>query len=517
MNQKRKMGKRISSWLLCMVMVLSVMNLFGFTQRVQAATPLEKINITAPNYPDFTEVCGGSTDIDKMINAISIDTEYYTLDPNGNMELSKYYTDENGLEKTKTIRLSKSAEVLYGKPKNYEEIFTEGKYQLYIEFKSTDKACHVSPYTKVTVNGWPAKISTGGGPSDYMFVFFTFEVQHKSALSPKYEYNEIEHWRGTCSGCGGNLRHEAHSLKTIIDSPATASADGSKHEECSVCGYKKSSVVIPRHIHEYAGGLGYYIQQADSESHWRFCNTCHEQETSKHTFGLGKITKQPTTLEEGEKVSTCTACGWVKKEKVPKLGDPVKTILHEPGTALAIEDSIFSVKKKAESVEYRMPLGNSVTVSIPATVVIDGINYKVTAIADGAFKNNTNITSVEIGPNVTSIGVDAFSGCKKLNNVVMGSNVSKIGNKAFYKCTALTQITIPAKVTKIGNSAFEGCKKLKNVTIKTTKLKDKTVGAKAFKGISATAKVKVPKKQFTAYKKVLKKKGISGKKQKVQK
>ena len=63
-------------------------------------------------------------------------------------------------------------------------------------------------------------------------------------------------------------------------------------------------------------------------------------------------------------------------------------------------------------------------------------------------------------------------------------------------------------VTKIGAKAFYGCKKLKNITIKTTKLKSKTVGSKAFKGTPKNAKVKVPKKSLKAYKKFLYKKGI---------
>ena len=61
---------------------------------------------------------------------------------------------------------------------------------------------------------------------------------------------------------------------------------------------------------------------------------------------------------------------------------------------------------------------------------------------------------------------------------------------------------------KIGKSAFYGCKKLKNVTIKTTKLTDKKVGSKAFKGIHSKATIKVPKTKVKSYTSMLKKKGI---------
>ena len=90
-------------------------------------------------------------------------------------------------------------------------------------------------------------------------------------------------------------------------------------------------------------------------------------------------------------------------------------------------------------------------------------------------------------------------------------DVTTINAMAFYKCTKLTKITIPAKVETIGKQAFYGCKNLKNITIKTTKLTNKKIGSKAFKGIHAKATIKVPKKKLADYKKILKKKGIGAK------
>ena len=61
----------------------------------------------------------------------------------------------------------------------------------------------------------------------------------------------------------------------------------------------------------------------------------------------------------------------------------------------------------------------------------------------------------------------------------------------------------------IGKQAFAGCKNLKSIRIKTPYLTKKSVGTKAFKGISVKAKIKVPKKQLKAYKKLLKAKGVA--------
>ncbi|MBE5871087.1 MAG: hypothetical protein E7294_07505 [Lachnospiraceae bacterium] len=121
-------------------------------------------------------------------------------------------------------------------------------------------------------------------------------------------------------------------------------------------------------------------------------------------------------------------------------------------------------------------------VTIPAGITVGGITYKVTAIADNAFKGNKKLTSVTIPSSVVSIGKNAFSGC-----------------------TALKKITIPAGVTTIGANAFKGDKNLKKITIKSTVLKK--VGKGAFKGIHKKATIKVPKKQKKIYQKLLKKKG----------
>lgn len=102
---------------------------------------------------------------------------------------------------------------------------------------------------------------------------------------------------------------------------------------------------------------------------------------------------------------------------------------------------------------------------IPATVTIDGITYKVTAVGAKAFIKN-----------------------KTLQKIIIGKNVKKIGKKAFY-----------------------GCKNLKKIVIKTTRLTDETVGSKAFQKIAAKVKIRVPEEKLDAYSKLLKEKGLGDK------
>ena len=125
---------------------------------------------------------------------------------------------------------------------------------------------------------------------------------------------------------------------------------------------------------------------------------------------------------------------------------------------------------KTFTVAYLKPKkGVKGTVNIPDSITVNHVTYKVTEIAANAFKKN-----------------------KKIRKMVIPSGIEKIGKQAFY-----------------------GCKNLKNITVKTTKLTKKRVGSKAFSGIHAKAVIKVPKKKQSAYKKILKARGVT-KKEKVQ-
>ena len=59
----------------------------------------------------------------------------------------------------------------------------------------------------------------------------------------EWKSNAEKHWH-ECE-CGEKSSEIAHTFEWIIDKEATATEAGSKHEECSVCGYKKAAVEIP--------------------------------------------------------------------------------------------------------------------------------------------------------------------------------------------------------------------------------------------------------------------------------
>ncbi len=192
---------------------------------------------------------------------------------------------------------------------------------------------------------------------------------------------------------------------------------------------------------------------------------------------------------------------------------PAATSLPMVGTKLKDKTlkAVFQVTKQGAAgreVTFLKPLNSKVQkITIPASVSIDGVTYKVTAISASACKNHKNLKTAVIGKNVLVVGKDAFYGCTRLKSISMGENIRTIGNRAFYKCTAINKIVIPNKVTKIGTQAFFGDKKLSNMNIQTLHLINRNVGSKAFDGIGSQAVYTVPRVKAQAYKKLLIKKG----------
>lgn len=119
-------------------------------------------------------------------------------------------------------------------------------------------------------------------------------------------------------------------------------------------------------------------------------------------------------------------------------------------------------------------------ISIPSTVRYNGVTYRVTSIWANAFKKKSRLTTVSIG-----------------------HNVSVIGKNAFYKCKKLKKVTIGTGLTQINPGAFRGVKKGCTITIRSLKLK-KVYGR--IDQSTSRMTVRVPKRKYAAYRKLLRKK-----------
>ena len=94
-------------------------------------------------------------------------------------------------------------------------------------------------------------------------------------------------------------------------------------------------------------------------------------------------------------------------------------------------------------------------VKIPASVIVNGVSYPVTAIAAKAFKGNKELKKVVIGANVTTIGKKAFKRRSSLKKIVIRSKtLQKVGAKAFINIDSGAVIKVPGGKKKAYKKLF---------------------------------------------------------------
>ena len=99
----------------------------------------------------------------------------------------------------------------------------------------------------VTVNGVKAEVLSNTleviMDADKTVIVTYKSIPHTHSYGADWKSDADNHWH-ECP-CGDRKDTAAHTFKWVIDKEATATARGSKHEECTVCGYKKAAVEIP--------------------------------------------------------------------------------------------------------------------------------------------------------------------------------------------------------------------------------------------------------------------------------
>ncbi len=102
-------------------------------------------------------------------------------------------------------------------------------------------------------------------------------------------------------------------------------------------------------------------------------------------------------------------------------------------------------------------------VHIPTSVIIDEKRYKVTEIAENAFKNNKRITALYTNPGIIKIGDGAFYGCSALRSAEIAYTAESIGTECFFVCSSLTHLILDYFPLEVGKRAFNGCSSLTTV------------------------------------------------------
>ena len=390
-----------------------------------------------------------------------------------------------------------------------EEGVNDENYYCEISDGYTSDTCYFTLITKKTlsikafINGAnTSKLETAAAGEKYVLKADSLSTHKNSNITCKWYQEGEEGWNRVCDESGN-----------MVTTPELAiTKNGTKREDWKV------EVTDGNDIEQMTFSLA---DTEHCEHKWSIddiedatctkdgkkmysCEYCYKQKTEKipalgHEWDEGTVTKQPSVTEEGIRTYKCkhSGCKETKTEKIAKLPKPEQPSTEKPGTG---ETKPSGDNKTPVTSDNNA--GTAKQTLKPGTKIVD----KKTKAAYKVMANNTvqytKVTSkkakiVKVPSTITVNGVKC--------------QVTSIAPKAMKGNKKLTKVVIPASVRTIGAQAFAGCKNLKNITIQTPYLTKKSVGAKAFKGISDKAVIKVPKKQLKVYQKLLKTKGVSKK------
>ena len=190
-----------------------------------------------------------------------------------------------------------------------------------------------------------------------------------------------------------------------------------------------------------------------------------------HSWDGGKVTTEATEDSTGVMTYTCTGCGTVKTEIIPKLPKkeeqqpvPIDPTPVNPQPAPIVtptptnsEPSVGeSVTVSAGTVKVTSSEGKTVSftaaknvksVVVPDTVTIEGAQYKVTQIDANAFKGS-KIRTITIGKNVKVVKKNAFKGSPATKLIVKTKLLKKAKVKGCLKGSKIKTVQV-----KVGNKA----------------------------------------------------------------
>ena len=157
---------------------------------------------------------------------------------------------------------------------------------------------------------------------------------HTYAGSPWYQ-DATSHWHqctdSTCPDPRASATELAsHTCVWKVDQAATTTQTGLKHEECTVCSYKRSeNTVIDKlpatHSHSYGTEWKY-----DDTNHWHECECGAKTDIAAHSASEWIVDTAATETADGAKHKECTVCKKVlETATIPATGS---THTHSYGT-----------------------------------------------------------------------------------------------------------------------------------------------------------------------------------------
>ena len=207
-----------------------------------------------------------------------------------------------------------------------DELIKEGvEYFLEVHIKSDEGYTFLGlKEENVTLDG-TAGVAMFMQPNNavYSFMLTPLGASHTHTYGTEWKSDAYKHWH-ECS-CGAKSEEAAHTAgEWIIDTPATATTSGTKHKECTVCGYTMTTETIPatgggEHTHNYSSDW-----KSDSINHWHECSCGVKDDVAAHSFKW-VVDKEATATKKGSKHEECKFCGYQRPAvEIPATGSTTK-------------------------------------------------------------------------------------------------------------------------------------------------------------------------------------------------
>ena len=145
---------------------------------------------------------------------------------------------------------------------------------------------------------------------------------HTHSYGSEWKSGADKHWL-ECA-CGVKSEEAAHTAGDwITDTAATSTTAGTKHKECTECGYVMETGTIPAtgsdHTHSYASEW-----KTDADKHWHECSCGAKDDVAAHTFKW-VVDKEATATQKGSKHEECKFCGYQRPAvEIPATGSTTK-------------------------------------------------------------------------------------------------------------------------------------------------------------------------------------------------
>ena len=272
-----------------------------------------------PYNKDYQVIRGlGKPEVVKTVESIEITkqpdkTEYMAgedFDPTG-MVVTAHYTDGT------TADLPETGYTIFRGTG-----LMQGQTDVTIQYNDGSGSSNIKTYQNITVKPYV-------GP-------------HTHTYGGQWYADAKSHWHqctdSACPDPSGSTKDLAsHTFVWKVDQAATTTQTGLKHEECTVCSYKRSeNTVIDKlpatHSHSYGTEWKY-----DDTNHWHECECGDKADIAAHSASEWIIDTAATETADGAKHKECTVCKKVlETATIPATGS---SHTHSYGTDWKYDDT----------------------------------------------------------------------------------------------------------------------------------------------------------------------------------